>query len=85
MRFINFGYHITIWFPDLASMVDTTRLANRPEAIQQIQSDPEKAAGIIQNQHSLPNQATAQYEQQANAYGEPPDVIIDPADITLND
>jgi hypothetical protein len=82
---INFGYHITIWFPDLASMVDTTRLANRPEAIQQIQSDPNKAAGILPNQPSLPRQANAQTEQQANAYGEPPDLSIDPADITLND
>jgi hypothetical protein len=67
-------------------MVDTTRLANRPEAIQQIQSDPNKAAGILLNQPSLPKQANAQAEQQANtSAGEPRDLSIDPADITLND
>lgn len=82
---INFGYHITIWFPDLASMVDTTRLANRPEVIHQIESDPEKAAGIIQYRPTLPRQTSPNNDQAAPDYDESSNLTIDPADITLDD
>lgn len=81
---INFGYHITIWFPDLASMVATTRMANRPEAIQQIQSDPEKTTDIIQNQPTLPQQTNSQESQQTKSFDFPHELTIDPADIRMD-
>jgi hypothetical protein len=79
---INFGYHITIWFPDLASMVDTTRLANRPEAIQQIQNDPIKAPGLhpaqlVLHRNSSPYSGNFTVSSKENV-----DLVIDPEDIS---
>jgi hypothetical protein len=81
---INFGYHITIWFPDLASMVDTTRLANRPEAIQQIQSDPQTIPGLHPDQPVLPCDSSSYTEKFIVSSNEKSDLVIDPKDISLD-
>jgi hypothetical protein len=81
---INFGYHITIWFPDLASMVDTTRLANRPEAIQQIQSDPQTIPGLHPDQPVLPCDSSSYTEKFIISPNENSDLVIAPEDISLD-